>query len=1114
MLMTWGVFAVALAVYVRTLAPGLPWGDAGELIAAAHGLGLPHPPGSPLYLLLAKLATLVPVGTVAVRVNCLSALAAAALVTVLYRLIRELLRGGVDGGQPPGFPRTFLADASAAGAALGFAATPTFWWYAVVTEVYTLQLLLAGLIIASSLRWLRTGEESSLRLAWLLAGLALAVHPNTVVVLPGLGYLSWAARRRGWSRRALLKTACLLLPGLALYLYVPIRALAEPAMNWGFPKTAGEILAYLTAAQYRYAEGPLDWASGAAFIGAALRHLAWPAREFTPLLLPLIALGAGVCWRWCRGGAIFTSLVAAGTYLAPLASAGFDASRDGPSYYLLLYAVMAIWLGVGLQWALARFVEAEEGRARQWAWRSAVAGILVLLAVPLVIGLPGYRAAEVQRTEVPERLARFLLDEVKPGSLLLAQDDDILFPLWYVQRVAGHRPDVTVLASPWLGLYPRQLSRRYPDLIIPQAAGAGRVEAFLLANAGRRPLYLVGATEGLGAAAARLAPRGVLFEWREGPPDRAAHRRAVRRFEEVVLAGGTAPLERGTALLVEHLYAGLLQDLARRGWREEALHVAARAAPLPGLSRPERAPTLITAQATNGGPTVGPAPPPTSPTVLAPAANASLAAGSPATFSWTAFGGAQTYLFEFTGPNLTFTNPRGTAPDPINGVAPRGGSFPVGATSFTVTISPAVPPGPYQFRIAALDAQGRFIGTFSDARNVIVAGPAITGAETITTVAGTGTSGFSGDGGTATSAQLNTPVGVTLDGSGNLFIADHSNHRIRKVAVGTGVITTVAGTGVQGFSGDGGPATSAQLSFPQDLAVDASGNLFIADALNHRIRKVAAGTGIITTVAGMGTAGFNGDNQAATSAQLNEPRGVALDTSENLFIGDQRNHRVRKVAAGTGIITTVAGTGVQGFSGDGGPATSAQFNFSHSVALDASGNLFISDNANFRVRKVAAGTGIITTVAGTGVQGFSGDGGPATSAQVNPLGVALDAAGNLFFADQFNHRIRKVAAGTGTITTVAGTGVLGFSGDGGPATSAQLNVPDDVAIDASGNLFIADRFNHRIRKVTAGASIPPTPTPSPGPPPPAAPTPTLPPPPPSVPTPTPPPPAPDGEGGN
>jgi len=343
---------------------------------------------------------------------------------------------------------------------------------------------------------------------------------------------------------------------------------------------------------------------------------------------------------------------------------------------------------------------------------------------------------------------------------------------------------------------------------------------------------------------------------------------------------------------------------------------------------------------------------------------------------------------------------------------------------------------------------------------------------------GSGTGGFSGDGGPATSASLWNPAGIAVDASGNLFIADTGNSRIRKVSAG-GIVTTVAGNGSYGFSGDGGPAISASLWSPAGIAVDASGNLFIADTYNNRVRKVSA-SGIITTVAGSGipltagNVGFSGDGGPAISARLNSPYGVAVDASGNLFIADTYNNRIRKVST-TGMITTVAGSGgfggynSGGYAGDGGPAASALLNQPYGVAVDTSGNLFIADNLNCRIRKVSA-SGMISTVAGGLTYGFSGDGGPAASALLRPpWGVAVDVSGNLFIADTLNYRIRKVSA-SGIIATVAGTGGVGsdgggFSGDGGPATSALLFDPSGVAVDASGNLFIADSFNNRIREV-------------------------------------------------
>ena len=337
---------------------------------------------------------------------------------------------------------------------------------------------------------------------------------------------------------------------------------------------------------------------------------------------------------------------------------------------------------------------------------------------------------------------------------------------------------------------------------------------------------------------------------------------------------------------------------------------------------------------------------------------------------------------------------------------------------------------------------------------------------TITTVAGNGVFGFSGDGGAATSASLWNPWGVAVDSVGNLYIADTQNNRVRKVSAET--ITTVAGNGVGGFSGEGGPATSASLSNPWGLAVDSVGNLYIADQGNHRIRKVSGET--ITTVVGNGNRGYSGDGGPATSASLNSPSGLTLDSDGNLYTADQGNERIRKVSGGT--ITTVAGNGVFAFSGDGGSATSASLYSPGGVAVDSAGNLYIAegnqittDYRNSRIRKVS--DGIITTVAGNGAYRFSGDGGPVTSASLDqPQGVAADSAGNLYIADTFNHRIRKVSGGT--ITTVAGNGVGGFSGDGGPATNASLRLPSGVAVDSTGTLYIADTGNSRIRKVSGG----------------------------------------------
>ncbi len=337
-----------------------------------------------------------------------------------------------------------------------------------------------------------------------------------------------------------------------------------------------------------------------------------------------------------------------------------------------------------------------------------------------------------------------------------------------------------------------------------------------------------------------------------------------------------------------------------------------------------------------------------------------------------------------------------------------------------------------------------------------------------------------GDNGPAASARLNNPYEVAMDAAGNLYIADGNNRRIRKVDASTGNITTAAGTGTQGDSGDGGAATAAQLTFPIGVGVDGAGNLYIADGNSHRVRRVDT-AGVITTVAGTGSSGDSGDGGAAAAAQLNFPAAAEPDGAGNLYIVDRNNHRIRRVDT-SGVITTVAGTGSSGYnaSQDGGAATSAQLNTPTGAALDGAGNLYIADTNNHRIRKVDT-AGVITTVAGTGTAGDSGDGGPATSAQLNrPFGVNVDNSGNLYIAGNFNHRIRKVDT-AGVITTVAGTGSSGFSGDGAAATLALLGNPTDLALDSLGNLYIADRANNRVRKVTLFLPPPPPPPAPPGP---------------------------------
>ncbi|HXM43331.1 MAG TPA: hypothetical protein VN924_18990 [Bryobacteraceae bacterium] len=331
---------------------------------------------------------------------------------------------------------------------------------------------------------------------------------------------------------------------------------------------------------------------------------------------------------------------------------------------------------------------------------------------------------------------------------------------------------------------------------------------------------------------------------------------------------------------------------------------------------------------------------------------------------------------------------------------------------------------------------------------------------TISTVAGDGTVGFSGDGGPATSAALSTPFGVAVDGAGNIYIADFNNVRIRKVTP-AGIITTVAGTGVAGFGGDGGPAVNAMLNRPSKVSVDAAGNFYVVDSGNSRIRKVTP-DGTITTVAGNGNAGESGDGGPAIDASLDYPEDVTVDAAGDLFIADGDGNTVREVTV-DGTITTVAGNGQQGYSGDGGGAAQASLNNPSSVAVDSSGNLFIGDTNNNRIRKVA--NGIITTVAGNGVQGYSGDGGPAAGAELAFPTAKLDTAGNLYIGDIGNSRVRLMLT-NGTIWTVAGNGNAGFGGDGGPALDASLHFPNMVAPTSSGDVYVADAFNERIRLLT------------------------------------------------
>ncbi|MCW3122938.1 MAG: hypothetical protein JWQ38_2430 [Flavipsychrobacter sp.] len=326
----------------------------------------------------------------------------------------------------------------------------------------------------------------------------------------------------------------------------------------------------------------------------------------------------------------------------------------------------------------------------------------------------------------------------------------------------------------------------------------------------------------------------------------------------------------------------------------------------------------------------------------------------------------------------------------------------------------------------------------------------------ITTYAGNGSWGYSGDGAAATAAALGQPFHIAADLSGNIYIADYYNHVIRKVDT-FGIITTVAGNGINGFSGDGGPATAARLNYPYAITLDASGNLYISDQNNMRVRKVNS-AGIISTFAGCAYSGYAGDGGPATDAQFSYPCGITIDGLGNLYLVDYS--LIRKIDA-SGIVSTVAGITTFGYGGDGGPATIAAMS-PRDVAVDGSGNLYISDYGNHRVRMVDL-SGIITTIAGSSTFGYSGDGGPATAAELKcPFGLSFDASGSLYFSDQVNNRVRKVTSGI--ISLVAGSGVSGYAGDGGPATAADLHLPLGIAFGGGNMYFIDSSF--RVRKLS------------------------------------------------
>ncbi len=334
----------------------------------------------------------------------------------------------------------------------------------------------------------------------------------------------------------------------------------------------------------------------------------------------------------------------------------------------------------------------------------------------------------------------------------------------------------------------------------------------------------------------------------------------------------------------------------------------------------------------------------------------------------------------------------------------------------------------------------------------------------ITTTVGTGEKGYRGDGGPAAGAHLSEPFMCVFDTDGNLYIAEATNHCVRRVDVDSGVITTIAGTGEQGYSGDGGPATDATFNQPYSLQVDSNGDVYVVDRLNYVIRKVDAATGTINTVAGTGEAGYGGDGGPGTLAQFREPNDCFLDGNGGLLIADIQDQRIRRLDLASGIITTFAGNGEKERAGDGLPATEASILGARAVCMDSAGNTYIAEREGNGIRIVDA-QGIMHTLAGTGEFGYDGDGGPAIEATWGaPKAIRCDHEGNLLVVDTENHAIRRIDAATGLVTTIAG-GRRGGEGDNGPATLAGMDRPHGLDLDAAGNIYIADSNNHRVRVV-------------------------------------------------
>ncbi len=341
----------------------------------------------------------------------------------------------------------------------------------------------------------------------------------------------------------------------------------------------------------------------------------------------------------------------------------------------------------------------------------------------------------------------------------------------------------------------------------------------------------------------------------------------------------------------------------------------------------------------------------------------------------------------------------------------------------------------------------------------------------ITTIAGTGERGYSGDGGPAASALLSEPFMCAFDAAGNLYVAEAMNHCVRRVERATGVIVTIAGTGDEGYSGDGGPATAATFNQPYSLQVDANGDVYVVDRLNYVIRRIDAATGIVSTVAGSGEPASpehqdRGDGGPGTRAQFREPNDCFLDGRGGLLIADVQDQRIRRLDLASDIITTFAGNGDKRRSGDGRPATEASILGARAVCMDGAGNTYIAEREGNGVRKVDA-NGVMSTLAGTGEFGYGGDGGPAFIATWGgPKAIRCDHGGNLLVVDTENHAIRRIDAITGHVLTIAG-GRLGRRGDGGPADEAGMDRPHGCDVDAAGNIYIADSNNHRVRVVGA-----------------------------------------------